>query len=78
MFVQITSGPWREPKIWGNVLSLSESHFQVLTNQGHFRKKHFSPLCAWIVLRSEEEEMERKNELQNYENRNIHHNLGEK
>ena len=38
MFVQITSEPWREPKTWGNVLSLSESHFQILTNQGHFRK----------------------------------------
>lgn len=45
---------------------------------GTLQKKHFSPLCAWIVLRSEEEEMERKNEWQNYENRNIHHNLGEK
>ena len=38
MFVQITSGSWREPKTWGNVLSLSEFHFLILTNQGHFRK----------------------------------------
>lgn len=38
VFVQITSGPRKKPKTWGNVLSLSEFHFQILTNQGHFRK----------------------------------------